>query len=293
VANGRRQLPVQEDETGLVIWALCRHLVQYKDVEWFKPFYRDVVTRGADWMAGFRDIRGMPWSSWDLWEERYGIHAFSVAATWAGLQMASVVAEKFNDLDYARKWREAAAEIKAAADRWLWRDDLWRFARNLTESGDGYQADTVLDASLYGLWYFGMYAPDDPRIVATMEAVRERLSVKTAVGGIARYENDWYHQVTPDVTNVPGNPWFICTIWLAEWHIALATTPGDLAPAAEILEWVVDHALPSGVLAEQVHPFTNAPMSVSPLTWSHAAFVTAVLNYVERLAVLRGVTAGV
>ena len=48
--------------------------------------------------------------------------------------------------------------------------------------------------------------------------------------------------------------------------------------------WVAKHALPSGVLAEQVHPFTDAPLSVSPLTWSHAAFVAAFLEYVERRA---------
>jgi hypothetical protein len=41
--------------------------------------------------------------------------------------------------------------------------------------------------------------------------------------------------------------------------------------------------LPSGVLAEQVHPYTNQPLSVSPLTWSHAAFVTTVLEYLNKL----------
>jgi GH15 family glucan-1,4-alpha-glucosidase len=39
--------------------------------------------------------------------------------------------------------------------------------------------------------------------------------------------------------------------------------------------------LPSGVLAKQVHPFTEDPLSVSPLTWSHAAFVSAVQAYLK------------
>jgi GH15 family glucan-1,4-alpha-glucosidase len=60
-----------------------------------------------------------------------------------------------------------------------------------------------------------MYAPDDPRIVATMHNLRERLWVKSNVGGVARYENDSYHQVSQDIANVPGNPWFVCTLWLA------------------------------------------------------------------------------
>jgi GH15 family glucan-1,4-alpha-glucosidase len=117
-----------------------------------------------------------------------------------------------------------------------------------------------------------------------MEAVREGLRVKTEVGGLARYENDPYHQVSKDIERVPGNPWFVCTLWLAQWHIALAKSRKDLEPALDILRWAASRALPSGVFAEQVHPFTNAPLSVSPLTWSHAAFVTAFLEYADRQA---------
>ena len=29
-------------------------------------------------------------------------------------------------------------------------------------------------------------------------------------------------------------------------------------------------------MAEQIHPYTGAPLSVSPLTWSHATFVSTV-----------------
>jgi len=46
------------------------------------------------------------------------------------------------------------------------------------------------------------------------------------------------------------------------------------------------HALPSGVMAEQVHPFTNEPISVSPLTWIHATFVLTVCEYLDRQAAL-------
>jgi len=50
----------------------------------------------------------------------------------------------------------------------------------------------------------------------------------------------------------------------------------------------VNHKLPSGCLAEQVHPQTNAPLSVSPLTWSHATMVDCVVSYLDRLAELSG-----
>jgi GH15 family glucan-1,4-alpha-glucosidase len=147
-----------------------------------------------------------------------------------------------------------------------------------------WEVDKVIDASLAGLWQYGMYAPDDPKITATMQAIRDRLWVKTEVGGVARYENDYYHQVSQDIVNVPGNPWFITTLWLAEWYAVTAQKSSDLKPALVLLEWVAKRTLPSGVLAEQVNPHTNEPLSVSPLTWSHAAYVASVQSYIDAAA---------
>jgi glucoamylase len=88
--------------------------------------------------------------------------------------------------------------------------------------------------------------------------------------------------VSREISKVPGNPWFICTLWLAEWYALTAKRQADLKPALEIIEWVASHALPSGILAEQVDPYTDQPLSVSPLTWSHAAYVSTVLTYLQR-----------
>jgi len=60
----------------------------------------------------------------------------------------------------------------------------------------------------------------------------------------------------------------------------------ELYRAIEILEWVADRALSSGVLAEQVNPYTNEPLSVSPLTWSHATFIIVVHEYINKLSAL-------
>ena len=80
-----------------------------------------------------------------------------------------------------------------------------------------------------------------------------------------------------------GNAWFICTLWLADYYIARAETKDDLQKALEILNGRSKRALPSGVLAEQVHPMTGEPVSVSPLTWSHSTFVATVVNYLQKL----------
>jgi len=130
---------------------------------------------------------------------------------------------------------------------------------------------------------FGVFGPKDEQVVNTMTAVKERLWVKTGVVGIARYEGDGYHKVTNDTDEVPGNPWFICSLWLAQWYIAKAEHVEELQEAVPILEWVASRALPSGVLAEQVHPYTNQPLSVSPLTWSHAAFIATTIEYLKKI----------
>ncbi|HET6382596.1 MAG TPA: glycoside hydrolase family 15 protein [Armatimonadota bacterium] len=283
---GEAQLPIQEDETGLVLWALWRHFEMARHVESIQPLYHSLIVPAGDFMAGFRDMAtGLPLPSYDLWEERQGVFAFTVGAVHGGLVAAANFAESFGESDRAEKYRRAAREIRMGADRFLWSESLGRFARGLHRNEKGeITADYTIDSSLFGLFRFGLYDARDPRIASTMAAVKKALWIPTSVGGMARYTNDYYHRVSYDVT---GNPWFVCTLWLAEYTIAQAITEADLQPAVEILQWVVEHALPSGVLAEQVHPFSNAPLSVSPLTWSHATYVMTVLEYLDRISSLQ------
>jgi GH15 family glucan-1,4-alpha-glucosidase len=281
--DGKKDIPIQEDESALVLWALWEHFVHYGDVTFIKPLYRRLICPVADFLVDFRDPdTGLPLPRYDLWEERHGILGWTASAIWSGLHAGANFAEAFGELERAQRYCQAADEMRAGVNTHLWQAPINRFARMINRAlGDDWEVDATIDASLAGLWMFGMYAADDPKIVATMQAIRHWLWVNTAVGGVARYENDGYHQVSQDVKNVPGNPWFICTLWLAEWYAVIAHNPADLKKTLELLEWVAAHALPSGILAEQIHPYTHEPLSVSPLTWSHAAYVSAVLTYLQ------------
>ncbi len=287
--DGRLQLPIQEDETALPVWALWLHYERLRDLEFVRPLYRKLVRTAADFMVAFREPRtGLPAPSFDLWEERWGIHAFTTAAVWAGLAAATRFSEALGQSELAARYRTAAEEIRAAALAHLWDAELGRFVRTVGVAADGtVTKDTALDISLAGIWRFGMVPPDDERVVATMRAVEEGLTVPTAIGGLARYERDQYfrHDGTP--AEIPGNPWFVGTLWLAEHRIALARRIDDLEAARKILDWCVARALPSGVLPEQLHPFSGEPLSVSPLTWSHAAFIGAVQAYARKMNAIR------
>jgi glucoamylase len=283
-----RLIPIQEDETALVLWALWNHYEEFRDIEFAKHLYGPLITHAADFLVSFRDpSTHLPLPSWNLWEDRKGIHTFTCATVVGGLRAAANFARLFGEVKVAASYDAAADEVRAAMREHLYRPELQRFARSISPRGDGgFDVDRTIDASLFGIFYFGAFAPDDVMVRETMTAVEERLWAKTAIGGVARYEADGYMRVAQDVEKVPGNPWFICTLWLADYRIAAARTLEELERAVEILEWVVARALPSGVLAEQVDPLTGAPVSVSPLTWSHSTVVATVIAYLRKLEAL-------
>nr|WP_230400617.1 glycoside hydrolase family 15 protein [Candidatus Brocadia sinica] len=276
----------QEDSTALVLWALWQHFARYKDIEFVKPLYRPLIISTADFLEDYRmESTGLPRPSYDLWEERHGVHTFTVATVYGGLMAAANFAESFGERHLAEKYRKAAAEIREAARQVLYSPQTQRFARRFDT--DTEELDLTVDTSLTGVTAFGLLPIDDPMVISTMKQVEECLAVRTVIGGIARYERDWFLHVTEDFKRVPGNPWIISTLWLAQYKIATALTLEQLQGVIGILMWVVRHARPSGVLPEQLHPFGERPISVCPLSWSHAEVIITVMDYLDKYHQLR------
>ncbi len=330
VRDNEPHLPIQEDETALVLWALWRHYERHRDIEFVRPLWLELITPAADFLAHYCDpATGLPLPSYDLWEERWGIHTFTVATVYGGLRAAHQFASSFGDQRRASLYGNAAARMRRAFCAHFWSVRHDRFVRRLepldrartarliapfvephaaddrgvhdaedslpavfmqTDGADEahaedamFEIDTALDSSAYAIFAMGLLGANDPRVERTMRAIERGLWVATPVGGMARYEGDQFHRCNDGPAGLPGNPWFICTLWLAEWRIARARTVKELREALPIFEWVADHALQSGVLAEQVHPVTNEPLSVSPLTWSHATVVSTLVAYWRKL----------
>ncbi|MSR28370.1 MAG: glycoside hydrolase family 15 protein [Phycisphaerales bacterium] len=295
IVNGKPAHPIQQDETALVLWALRRHFCTFRDVEFVRDLYTPLVIEPANWLLLHRDQHGLPAPSWDLWEERHGVHLFTVAATIGALKAAAEFAHEVGALDRAADFEQGSIVMREAMIRYMWDPERCLFARMATADGSGsYALDFTLDASACGLFAFGALDATDPRVTAHMQALRKRLWVNTQIGGLARYERDPYHQVERhDLGTVPGNPWVISTLWYAQWVIETAHTIEELAEAVSLMQWACDRAQRSGVLAEQYDPYSGAHISVSPLTWSHAAFMTTALKYLQRHTRLTGVNHGV
>lgn len=285
--EGNYLLPIQEDETALALVALWRYFRDSQDTDLVQSLYSRLVKPAANFLVSYREPNtGLPEASYDLWEERRGISTYTVSTVWAGLQAAAGLAQALGDCALADSYGEAAEQIKLATLEHLYNADLGRFVRMVQVGRKGrVTVDPVLDSSLFGLFYFDMFEARAPNVMQTMRAVEERLWCR-GCGGVARYEGDPYLRVCQDSNAPAGNPWILCTLWLAQWHIAAAESLSQMAKAREILDLVRRRALPGGILPEQINPLDLSPLSASPLTWSHATYVLAVQEYVAKYKAL-------
>lgn len=238
---GENSFPYQMDETALLV-SYCNRTGQS-------------VELAENWVGLLQEAigeDGLPRPSWDLWEERFGIHFWTCAT----------VAQAFFDSGREQSGREL---VEAMSEHF--HPVEGRIPRRL---GDG-----VVDASVLAgcLWCQELRAKFLDQAV---EMVERYLLMDTNCRGVARYEGDYYCRVRE---GYPGNPWVICTMWLARAY----WLQGRKDEADDLLVWCEDLASLSGMLSEQYHPDTREPLSVCPLTWSHA-------EYFESYCLIRGTT---
>lgn len=275
------QLPIQEDETAGVLHSLWVHYEHSKDLEFIEDLYKPFIEKMAEFIVSFRNVdTGLPMPSYDLWEEKIGVSTYTCAASYGGLMAAARFSELLGKRNHMRKYRDAAKEIRSAAVKHLYNERLRSFIRIAEVDGKEVKHDETVDASsLFGLWYFGMLPMDDPLFQNTLTAVKERLTNPTDVGGVIRYERDFYFKDTDK-----SNPWFITTLWEAQRRLRKPeVTEEDLQFAKDTFDWALSHQYVSGVLAEQLNPYTAESRSATPLVWSHAVFIETTLHYLKAL----------
>lgn len=276
--HGRRtELAIQEDETASVIYMLGEYYYNTDDAEYVGSLYTTLVQPAANFMAGFIDEQtGLPHASYDLWEEKFLTNTYSAAITYQALLVAAEFAEMFEYADNAAYWRKAADSILKGCD--IFFDPgrkLYRKGYLLQEDGSLAFDNTLDVSSLYAVVMFGLKAVDSPEVRQTMLGIESLLLDGSPSGGAPRYENDNYFRTDAPYT---GNPWFVTSLWIAQYYVKA----GRSDDAKGIMRWALDRALPSGVFSEQIHPESSAPLSVTPLVWSHAEFINTALDLIPR-----------
>lgn len=273
VHNNRTELAIQEDETASVVYMLGEYYRYTNDETFVSSLYTTFIQPAANFMAEFIDEQtGLPHASYDLWEEKFLTSTYTAAMTYEALLVAADFAEKFSFPADAVKWRDVAELIAKNSDVFF---DIQRGAFRkgyLLQSDGSLSFDNTLDVS--SLYSVMMYAGKDfgvEKIHKTAAAIEEVLLDKSPSGGSPRYENDQYFASDPAYL---GNPWFVTTLWMAQYYIRNNRTDR----AEHYLDWTMTKALPSGILSEQINPTTSEILSVTPLVWSHAEFINTALD---------------
>ncbi len=267
--DGKKILPIQEDESALVIIAIWYYYTINKDVEYISYIYEKLIKKIAEFLYDYTYDNGLPKESFDLWEERYGIHTYTIATVYKALKYASYFAGIFNDTDLSKKYSDKADTMIKTFDEIFYSDLTGYYGRTYLNG----KMDFTLDSSILALVDLDVKDVKDPKIISSIEKINEYLWVKTS-GGIARYQNDLY-QRREDSFNITGNPWIITTLWLADYYIKI----NNLDKANELIQWVIKHSEASGILSEQIDPVSGTPISVSPLIWSHSQLIITLINY--------------
>lgn len=274
LVHGRHsELAIQEDETAIIIYMLGEYLRYSDDSDFVFSLYTTFIQPAANFLTKFVDAQTrLPHASYDLWEEKFLTSTYTTAITYQALLVAAGLADKFEYPDDGVSWRDAAATIRQGAEVFF--DSAEQRLRKgyLLKEDGSLQFDNTLDvSSLYGAWRFGLYDVKDEHITQTVKRIEELLLDQSPTKGSPRYEHDNYFASKPAYQ---GNPWFVTTLWIAQYYAGNDRRDD----AKRLIDWTLSLQLPSGMLSEQVEPTTGVPLSVTPLVWSHAELINAILD---------------
>jgi GH15 family glucan-1,4-alpha-glucosidase len=245
-ATARRAGMQPRDHAGLdIVRALMAHLEKV----WEEPDEGIWEVRGP--RRHFTHSKVMAWVAFD--------RAVRLArAVPAGDPVITV------DPERVERWATLRDRVHAQVCEKGWNDEVGAFTQ--------YYGSDRLDASLLMMPSVGFLPPDDPRLVATVEAIRHRLAVD---GFVRRYETE----PAPDGRTVDGLPpgegaFLLTTFWLAD---ALAMM-GRIDEATELFERLRGLCNDVGLLSEEWDPVEKRMLGNFPQAFSHVGLVNTAAN---------------
>ncbi len=267
--------PIQEDETALVLFVFAQYYNMHPEAGLLKDFYASMIRPMANFLAEYVDeMTGLPKPSYDLWEQIFLTTTYTTSVVYAALVAASEMADHADDPDNAVKWRAAADDIQTAAHKYLYNEERQVFYRGVTVENNIIIKDPVIDcSSVFGAFMFGLFLPTSNEIKSSISTVKEVFGVNNGAPGLPRYENDDYRRTN---SNITGNLWFITSMWLAQYYIE----DQDSDKAMQILDWVKASSLDTGMMSEQIDPVSHEIISPAPLSWTHAEYITTLLDMI-------------
>ena len=198
-----------------------------------------------------------------IWEVRGEPRHFtsSKIMCWVACDRGARLAEAMDKPEIAARWQKEADEIKADV-----------LERGFDERGvlrQHYETD-ALDASNLLAVLLRFLPPDDPRMRATVLAIRDEL---TANGMVLRYRVE---ETDDGLTGEEGT-FAICSFWL----VSALTEIGEFDRARAMCEKLLSYASPLGLYAEEIDGRTGRHLGNFPQAFTHLALINAVMHVIR------------
>ncbi len=196
-----------------------------------------------------------------IWEVRGGPHHFvySKVMCWVALDRGLVIAERYGFPANLQRWRETRKAIKLEVLAKGYSMDKEAFVQH-------YDTEE-LDASNLLLPLLGFLPFDDPRIISTIDAIRESLGDN---GLLYRY------RVSDGIDGGEGT-FLLCTFWLVDCLIGL----GRLNEAEHLLRRLEKTANHLGLFAEEFDVRWQEPLGNFPQAFTHIGYINSVIRLLE------------
>ncbi|MGZ4631161.1 MAG: glycoside hydrolase family 15 protein [Actinomycetes bacterium] len=207
------------------------------------------------------DAAATSWTQKDqgIWEVRGEPRDFlySKVMCWVALDRAIALADRLDASAKVDAWKHTREQIFETVVNDGWSEEAGAFTQ--------YIGSTALDASNLMMPIVGFLPADDPRMLATIDAIEAGLTDDR--GLVYRYRTA---EGVDGLTGEEGT-FLLCTFWLAQ---ALAMS-GQVDRATAVFKRAVAFANDVGLLAEEVDEETGELLGNFPQAFSHIGLVNA------------------
>ena len=194
-----------------------------------------------------------------IWEVRGDPQHFvySKVMCWVALDRAIALSDLLHASDRVDSWKQQRDQIWETVVRDAWSEEAGAFTQ--------YVGSTAMDASNLMMAIVGFLPATDPRMLATLDAIEERLTDNR--GLVYRYRSE------DGVDGLAGKEgtFLLCTFWLAQ---ALAMAD-QVDRARAVFERAAGFVNDLGLLAEEVDTKSGELLGNFPQAFSHIGLVNA------------------
>jgi GH15 family glucan-1,4-alpha-glucosidase len=246
----------QHDSLGYLADSILLHVEAEGD---WRPEYWELVRRLADFVCATWKHPGN-----SIWELPVVQHYLSGRVmSWVALDRAIKIAERVGGTGNFVAWQTARNEIHHDLLKNGWSERLGAFRQR-------YEGENLDSAALL-ITVMDVLPPDDPRVIATVERIADRLTIN---GFVYRFDP----RETPGMTSTPlgeyEGAFLPCTFWLATAY----ARAGERHRAEAILKAAEEAAGPVGLFAEGVDGRSRTFLGNTPLVFSHTEYIRAALS---------------